>query len=86
MFYSEEILNYYVFHFYIIRDVKKSKPVSCPSNDDIFTVSHQSENKIKYKVLTKQQNIHKDFLFPQEQFGTKTSGKPHMGSFSLKWL
>ena len=41
---------------------------------------------IKYKVLTEKQNIGKDFSFPQEQYGTKTSGKPHMRSFSLKWL
>ena len=41
---------------------------------------------IKYKVLTEKQNISKDFSFPQEQFGTKTSGKTHMRSFSLKWL
>ena len=41
---------------------------------------------IKYKVLTEKQNIGKDFLFPQVYFGTKTSGKPHMRSFSLKWL
>ena len=52
MLYSKEILNHHVFHFYIIRDekddspsthVKKSKPVSCPSHDDICTVTHQSE-------------------------------------------
>ena len=96
MFYSKEILHYHIFHFYIIRGekddspsthVKKLNPVSCPSHDDICTVTHQSENMTKYKVLTeKKQNIGKDFSFPQEQFGTKTSGKPHMRSFSLKWL
>ena len=41
---------------------------------------------IKYKVLTEKQNIGKDFSFPQKQFGTKTRGKPHMISISLKWL
>ena len=41
---------------------------------------------IKYKVLTEKQNICKDFSFPQEQYGTKTNGKPYMKSFSLKWL
>ena len=80
-------MNYHVFHFYIIRDenddspsthVKKSKPVSCPSHDDICTVTRQSENMIKYKVLTEKWNIGKDFSFPQEQFGTKSSDKPHM--------
>ena len=89
MFYSKEILNYHVFHFYLTRDekdyppsthVKKSKPVSCPSH------TYQSENMIKYKVSTEKQNIGKDFSFLQEQFGTKTNGKPHMRSFSLKWL
>ena len=81
-----------VFHFHIIRGemdessstyVKKSKPVSYPSHDDICTVPHQNENMIKYKVLTEKQNIGKDFLFPQEKFGTKTCGKSHMRSFSL---
>lgn len=41
---------------------------------------------IKYKVLTEQQKIAKGFSFPQQQSGTKPSGKPHMRSFSLKWL
>ena len=95
MFYSKEILNYHVSHFYIIRDakddspsrdVKKSKPVSCPSHEDICTVTHQSKNMIKYKVLTEKQNIGNDFSFPKEQFHTKTSGKPHMRSFLLKLL
>ena len=45
-----------------------------------------NENMIKYKILTVKQNIGKYFSFPQKQFGTKTSGKPHMRSFSLKWL
>ena len=66
--------------------MKKSKPVGCPSHDDICTVTHQSENMIKYKVLTEKQSIGKDFSFPQEQYGTKRSGKPHMRSFSLKRL
>ena len=56
--------------------VKKSKLVSFPSHDDICTVTHQSESMIKYKVLTEKGNIGKDFSFPQEQFGTKTSANP----------
>ena len=88
-------MNYYVFHVYIIRDekddfhsthVKKLKPVSRPSHDDICTVNHQSKNMIKYKVLTEKQNSGKHFSFPEEQFGTKQLAKSHMRSFSLKWL
>ena len=95
MFYSKENLKLPCIQFYIIRGekhdspsthLKKSKPVSCPSHDDIWTVTQQSENIIKYKILTEKENIGKDFSFPQEQFGTKTSGKPHVRSFSLKWL
>ena len=41
---------------------------------------------IKYNVLIEKQNIGKDVSFAQEQFGSKTSGKPYMRSFSLKWL
>ena len=85
MFYSKENLNYHIFHFYIIRDekddspsthVKKSKPVSCPSHDDNCTVAHQSENMIKYKVLTEKQNIGKGFSFSQEQLVQKQVANP----------
>ena len=57
-----------------------------PSHDDICTVTFWSDDIIKYKLLTKQQKIAKGFSFPQQQFGTKPSSKPHMRSFSLKWL
>ena len=57
-----------------------------PSYDDICSVTFQSDDIIKYKLLKEQQKIAKGFSFPQQQFGTKSSGKPHMRSFSLKWL
>ena len=58
-----------------------------PSHDDICTVTFQSDDIIKYKLLTEQKKkIAKGLSFPQPQFGTKPSGKPHMRSFSLKRL
>ena len=53
----------------------ESQLVAGPSHDDIYTVTFQSDDIIKYKLLTEQQKIAKGFSFPQWQFGIKPSGK-----------
>lgn len=65
---------------------KIRKISSTTIESDISTVHHNSSDTDKYKILTLSQSFDHKHNFPQRQFGFKTDGKPHMRSFSARWL
>ena len=65
---------------------KMRKVSSTTQRIDISATDNNSSDTEKYNILTFRQSFDKKFQFPQQQFGTKPSGKPHMRSFSNHWL
>ena len=65
---------------------KCQKITAVGTSYDISDVDHNSSDTIKYKILLDTQTFPRNHHFPQQQFGKTPEGKPHMHSFSLKWL
>ena len=65
---------------------KMRKIHSVTDTSNVSSIDHRSSDTEKYKIFTSTQTFDKKFQFPQQQCGMKTSGKPHMCSFSSSWL
>ena len=57
---------------------KMRKVSSTTQRIDISATDNNSSDTEKYNILKFRQSFDKKFQFPQQQFGTKPSGKPHM--------